>query len=209
MRLSDEALLQAWQRGDKAAGTELFDRYFHVVSRFFRNKVDRGIDDLIQATFLRLLEARDGFRGDGTFRGFVLGIAFNVLRNHYYTKRVDAERVDLGVVSVHDLAPRPSEALAARAEARLLLEGLRRIPVEHQVLLELYFWEPLGAPEIAAMLGVPVGTIRTRIRRAKQLLEIELGKLTTDAAVLNTTIDDLEGWARRVREGFDTDRRER
>jgi RNA polymerase sigma-70 factor (ECF subfamily) len=101
---------------------------------------------------------------------------------------------------MHDLAPRPSEILAQKAEHRVLLEGLRRIPVEHQVLLELYFFEPLPAPEIAAILGVPIGTVRTRLRRAKELLEAQIAEVAANKDELRSTLADLDGWARAIRE---------
>jgi RNA polymerase sigma-70 factor (ECF subfamily) len=196
---SDEALLDAWRAGDMKAGERLFDRHFAVVTRFFRNKVDSAMDDLVQSTFLGLLEARDRFRGDNTFHSFVLGVAFNVLRNHYRRRRVDAQRLDFGVTSMHDLAPGPSQVIVERNEQRLLLEALRRMPFEQQVLLELYYFESMTAPEIAAILEVPVGTVRTRIRRAKQLVEEQLRGLEGNVRDLESTLGDLDGWARSVR----------
>jgi DNA-directed RNA polymerase specialized sigma24 family protein len=60
-------------------------------------------------------------------------------------------------------------------------------------LLELYFWEPLTAAEIAVVLGIPEGTVRTRIRRAKELLERELVALVD--IPLQRTATTLEDWA--------------
>lgn len=205
---SDDELLTAWRSGDRRAGETLFDRHFKALTRFFRNKVGRaghgagdGMDDLIQQTVLGLLEAQHEFRGEGSFRSFVFGVAYNVLRNHYRQARRDAERLDFGVTSIFDLARGPVEVLAGKHEQRLLLQGLRRIPVEHQVLLELYFWEPLPAPEIAQILGVPEGTVRTRIRRAKALLEAELGRVASNPRLLESTLSNLDDWARSVRGG--------
>jgi RNA polymerase sigma factor (sigma-70 family) len=202
---TDDELLTAWRAGDRRAGEELFDHHWKALTRFFRNKVGHGVgdgmDDLIQQTVLGLLEAKHYYRGEGSFRSFVFGVAYNVLRNHYRRARRDAERLDFGVTSIFDLASGPAEVLAGKHEQRLLLEGLRKIPVEHQVLLELYFWEPLPAPEIAQILGVPVGTVRTRIRRAKALLEAELGRLSADPRLLESTLSNLDDWARSVRGG--------
>lgn len=201
---TDDELLRAWREGDRRAGARLFDRHFKVLSRFFRNKVgsDTDADDLIQATMLGLLEAHERFRGEGEFRSFVFGVAYNMLRKHYDRERRDGQRVDLGVSSVFDLAEGPSRIVAEHEEQRMLLQALRRIPVEHQVLLELYFWEPLPAPEIAAILGAPEGTVRTRIRRAKALLEAELGRLQADPKLLHSTLSNLDDWARSVRSGL-------
>lgn len=201
---TDEELLDAWRAGDKAAGERLFDRYFRALRRFFANKAPEGIDDLMQSVFLGLLEAPDRYRGDGSFRSYVFGVAYNVLRNHYRARDRAAARLDFGVTSIYDLAAGPSVILVEREQASLLLQALRRIPVDHQVLLELYFWEPLSAPEIASVLDIPVGTVRTRIRRAKTLLETELGNLIADADLREDTRSNLEDWAHAIRDDLPT-----
>ena len=103
------------------------------------------------------------------------------------------------MTSLFDLALEPADAMAERHEHVLLLQALRRIPIEHQTLLELYFWEPLPALEIASILGVPEGTVRTRIRRAKAVLEVELGRLTNDPKLFESTVSNLEDGARQIR----------
>jgi RNA polymerase sigma factor (sigma-70 family) len=195
---TDDDLLTAWRGGDAEAGEQLFDRYFAMLTRFFRNKGE-PVDDLIQSTFLGLLESQHRWRADAPFRSFVFGVAYNTLRNHYRRGIAEAERIDFGVSSIFDLAAGPSAALADAQEQRLILQGLRRIPVEHQVLLELYFWEPLSAAEIGAVLGVPEGTVRTRIRRAKALLLAALGELQARPGLVESTSSNLEDWARSIR----------
>ncbi len=197
---TDAELLEAWRAGDRRAGEELFERHFDAVARFFRNKIDHGIDDLIQRTFLACVESRDKFRGDSSFRTYIFGVAHNILGKHFRSKKRHGDRIDFGVTSVHDLAPSPSVIVAKHREQRLLLEALRRIPLEHQVVLELYYWERLPAPEVAEIVGVPEGTARTRIRRAKQLLVEEMEKLATNKDQLHSTIVNLEGWAEGLRE---------
>ena len=109
------------------------------------------------------------------------------------------ELPSLALLSIHDLAPSPSQVAAQHAEQRLLLEGLRRLPLEHQLVLELYFWEPLTAGEIGEVLDLPEGTVRTRIRRAKQLLLARLRELDATPRVLESTLTDLERWASSLR----------
>ena len=89
---------------------------------------------------------------------------------------------------------------AGKSTAIALLLGLRRIPLESQMLLELYYWEDFTAREIAEVVQIPEGTVRTRLRRAKQLLEQALAQAAESREVLETTLSDLEGWARRVRD---------
>ena len=79
---TDAELLAAWRGGDADAGEILFDRHFAAVTRFFRHKAGDRLDDLVQTTFMTLLESPDGFRGEGSFRAYLLGVAYNVLRRH-------------------------------------------------------------------------------------------------------------------------------
>jgi RNA polymerase sigma factor (sigma-70 family) len=197
---SDLELLEAWRGGDRRAGEQLFERHFDAVARFFRNKVDRGIDDLIQRTFLACVEGKDRFRGEASFRTFLFAVAHNVLGKHYRTQRRHGDRIDFGVTSVHDLAPSPSVIMAGHQEHRVLLQALRQIPLDHQIVLELYYWERMKAAEVARVLDVPEGTARTRIRRAKQLLEEQMKRLVADKQLLESTLINLDAWAASLRD---------
>lgn len=195
----DFELLDAWRGGDAAAGNALFERHFDGICRFFRNKVSEGVDDLIQRTFLACVESRDAFRGDASFRTYLFTLARNELYAHF--KRVHRERgrIDPLEVSVHDLGPTPTGIVARRKEQRLLLQALRKIPVDHQIALELYYWEDMPAPALASVLGIPEGTVRTRLRRAKILVEQALREIG-QGQELETTVANLDDWARSLRE---------
>jgi RNA polymerase sigma-70 factor (ECF subfamily) len=164
---------------------------------FFRTKVSRNVDDLVQETLLGCLEGRDRWSGDAPFRSYVFGVARNVLSNHFRRTARLAE-VDLASHTAEDLAPGPRSILLARAEDRLLLAGLRRLPARDQIVLELYFWEQMTAAEVAAAMGAVEPTIRTWIRRAKIRLEAELEALVSQQAPA-TTRTNLDDWVASVR----------
>jgi predicted RNA polymerase sigma factor len=82
----------------------------------------------------------------------------------------------------------------------VLLQALRRIPMDHQIVLELYYWERMTAAEVARVLDVPEGTARTRIRRAKQLLEEQMARLVADKQLLESTLVNLDAWAASLRD---------
>jgi RNA polymerase sigma factor (sigma-70 family) len=197
--MSDAELLQAWAAGDKLAGEQLFERHFEAVARFFRNKLaaDASHEDLIQLTFLGCVEARDRFRQHASFRTFLFAIARNQLGKFWRTRSRD--RVDLQTVSLHDLDASPSAALAKDQDQQLLLIALRRLPLDSQIALELHYWEALSADEIAAVLELPLGTAKTRLRRAKQLLEGELQAVLSGKFGSVRTETGLETWARDLR----------
>ncbi len=194
---SDEAKFAAWRAGDARAGAELFERHYEGVARFFRNKVDVDAPDLIQKTFLGCLESRERVRGDSSFRTYLFAVAHNVLFKHFRAR--SRSPLDFGVTSVHDLRPTATALLVRRGEEQALLQALRRIPLEHQVTLELYFWERLTAREMAEIQGVPEGTVRTRLRRAKILLEEALAVVTRSPGELHDTLANLDAWASSVR----------
>jgi RNA polymerase sigma factor (sigma-70 family) len=140
---TDLDLLDAWRGGDARAGNLLFRRYFAPLARFFRNKVDVGVEDLIQGTFLACIEGRDRFREASSFRTYLFAIARNLLYGYY---RRQHRAVDFVQTSVIDLGASPSGPLGRREEAAALLRALRSIPLEFQVVLELSYWEDMKAP---------------------------------------------------------------
>lgn len=195
----ERRLLDAWRAGDAKAGDRLFVRHFAAVDRFFRNKLDESdIADLVQRTFMVCVERPQGFRGQSSFRTYVLGIAHNLLREHYRA-RARRHHDDVDEISVVDLGAGPSTLLGAREEQRLLLAALRSVPLESQVILELYFWEGLSGAELAAVLGVGEDTARTRLRRARLRVGEALERLASTRDLLESTRGDLDSWARSVR----------
>ncbi len=205
---SDGDLFGAWIAGDGGAGEQLFERHFEAVARFFRNKIDRGHDDLIQKTFLGCVESRGRFRGDSSFRTFLFAVARNVLGKHYRSlsrsrAREGAARgrapLEFHELSVHDLGASPSVVFARDQQQLLMLNALRRIPLEHQIVLELHYWEGMTGAAIAEVIDVPLGTAKTRIRRAKQLLAAEYEELVSGSASPQSTQTRLDTWARSLR----------
>ncbi|MEM9458804.1 MAG: sigma-70 family RNA polymerase sigma factor [Myxococcota bacterium] len=197
--MQDGQLLRAWCEGERAAGEELFERYYDVVERFFRNKVAEP-DELIQRTFLACVEAAPRFRGDSKFSTFILGIATNTLRMHYKELRRKRNVDELRVLSMDDLGQVPGQIIADREEERLLLAALRHLPVELQLILELRYWDELKHVELAAVLDLPRSTVNTRLRRARELLEQRLRELATSPQKLHSTITRLEDWVEQQRQ---------
>ncbi len=194
---TDLELLSAWREGSATAGEALFERHFDAVMRFFRNKIDEGPEDLVQRTFLACVEGKERFEGRSSFRTYLFAVAHNVLREHFRKARRGAA-IDFTEQSIWDLAPAPSTVMARDRTQRLLLEALRRIPMESQVALELHYWEGLTAAEIGDVMGVALGTAKTRIRRARQLLGQAIEALASGER-LETSQVDLDAWAKSVR----------
>lgn len=200
----ERELLRAWGTGDERAGATLFRRYYPAIERFFRNKAPEAVqDDLIQATFLACVDGRERLRAENGLRSYLFSVAYKQLCTHYRKRHREHTPLDTSEISAAELAPGPSTMIARRQEHRLLAEALRGIPLDHQVVLELCYWEGQTAAQIAEIFEIPVGTAKTRIRRARQLLSEKLQQLAESKVVLDGTLADLEGWAAQLREAMD------
>lgn len=194
----DDALVQKWRAGDTRAGSELFQRYFRPLLRFFRNKVATGIEDLVQETLLACVRGRDRLRDDRSFRAYLFGSARFVLYEHL--RKGLRMPLEPASQSIAELAPSLSSDFAKRHEQRLLLDALRRLSLEQQVTLELYYWEGLSGPELAAALDIPEPAVRSRIRRGSARLREEMERLAASPDLLGSTLGGLDGWLAQLRE---------
>lgn len=201
---SDSELLLAWQGGDRDAGNQLVDRYFDAITRFFRNKVcsDDDVAELVSQTFLGCTSGKDRFRGDASVRQYLYSIAQNVLRKYIRARyKRHSELLDFASVCVQELAPASlSSIVAHKREAQSLVQALREIPVEDQVVLELMYFEGLSGSELAGVLGLPEGTVRGRLARGKQRLRERIAVLLASAPQRPTVTPELlDAWAVELR----------
>jgi RNA polymerase sigma factor (sigma-70 family) len=196
MSMDDElALLEAWRAGDVVAGDRLFRRHFDAVYWFFATKLDHGADDLAQDTFAAILRNREHVGRRHSFRAYLFAVARSKLIDRL---RVRSRDFDPMVTSVVDLGTSPTSVLGRRQEQARLLSALRRIPVDLQLVLELFYVERLQGPEIAEALELPEGTVRSRLRRALTVLrELLLAEAGQDEAA--PADDDIERWAAELR----------
>ncbi len=193
---TDTELFDAWRAGDRPAGEVLISRHYDSIERFFRRKLPHKSDDLVQRTFLRSLESAGRFRREGRFKSYLFGIARNVLLEALRGKKRDGDRdLDVNVASMQDFAPGVSSTVRQNMEQRLLITAIRRIPVEMQVLLELYYWEELKTEELARVFEVPRGTIKSRLHRARSLLEEALSQAATTPDERRSVRSMVASWA--------------
>ena len=128
----DADLYAAWANGDRSAGEQLVERYLGAMARYFANKVadvaDRG--ELVSETFEACARGLGGYRGTGSFRAYLFGVAYNVLR-HYLRARLNEPQIDPEVLTLADVLPSPSQQFARRREQKLLLAALRSLPLQN------------------------------------------------------------------------------
>lgn len=195
----DAALLERWRAGDASAGQALLRRHFRSVYAFFANKVSHSADDMIQETFRACVEARDRIEDGTSFRAYLLTIARRELYRSYRKAAVVVE-FDPSQVSVEQLIASPTALIARDQNQQMLLRALRRLPLELQLVLELTYWEQLPSHETAVVLEVPTGTVKSRLRRAREALREQLTILATARGLTAESLGDLDRWVESVRE---------
>lgn len=193
----DLELLDRWCAGDRGAGNELFQRHFDAVCRFFQNKLDRDFDELVQTTFLACVRSRAQFRRQSSFRTYLFTIARNELYGYLRRRRRD-QHLDFGVTSLADIETTARSRIDRHRTHERLLRGLRALPVEQQVLLELHYWEDMSPTELAEVLEIPAATARTRLFRARQALREHMAAQEGQPAQAVLSVEDLDAWARAV-----------
>ena len=92
-----------------------------------------------------------------------------------------AGAIDFGLTSVVDIAPGPCSLVAQREEQSAVLGAMRQLPVEIQIALELFYWEDLRGDDIAEVLEIPTGTVRSRLRRGRHMMRELLAQADADA----------------------------
>jgi RNA polymerase sigma factor (sigma-70 family) len=183
----DLELITRWRAGDNSAGNLLVKRHFQALHRFFSNKAQAHHEDLIQQTFMACVEAKDALRGESSFRAYLFAIArFQLLTHYRHVYRTAS--VDFTTTSICDLGTSPSGALARNEQRDLLQRALQQIPIDQQIALELTYWEELPAAEVAQVLNVPLNTVYSRVRRAREHLRDVLERFASDGAELEGTM---------------------
>jgi RNA polymerase sigma-70 factor (ECF subfamily) len=177
--IGQESLVQAGQSDaeviaasleDGARFAEIFDRHFAEIDRYLARRVGRVLGDEI-ASEVFVIAFRSRGRYDAAApdaRPWLFGIAANLARRHWRTERRRLRAyARTGVDPLYDDAAaidRRLDALAAGPALARALAGLR--PAEREALL-LFAWADLSYEEIAAASGVPIGTVRSRLSRAR------------------------------------------
>ena len=173
--------------GDHAAFERVFDRYADLVYRFVRRRTGDAdlAEDVAAQVFLEAWRQRSKVRLlNGSLRSWLLGVASNLVRRHWRSlgrKQRAIARLPLPA-PVWDHA----DDVAGRVDDQRRLAGLHSLlqamPQKHVEVLLLWAWEELSYDEIAQVLDVPVGTVRSRLSRARKRLSDGEGTVTSDRA---------------------------
>ena len=177
MERTDANLLARIASGDLSSLGTLFDRYAIDV-RSFIARLGIGaadVDDLTQTTFVLVLEAASSFRGPGSGRAWLFGLAANVVRRHRRSFARMATRVAAWALEPRaDTTPTPERASDVRERAALAGRALTRLSAKKREVFVMIVMEDVTAEDAAAALGIPIGTVWTRLHHARRALRAYL-----------------------------------
>ncbi len=163
---SEEMLLGAWRAGDRGAADELLRRCTPLLQSFFRQRTSQNVDELVQRTLVACLQAVDQFEGRATFRSFLLGIARNQFLMSLRSNR-PSEQPNLLTTFPEDS---PSQLVASKEELRILVEALNTTPSPFREALRMFYWDELSVEEIARVLAISSGTVKSRLARGRAMI---------------------------------------
>jgi RNA polymerase sigma factor (sigma-70 family) len=178
--LDDGELIERARRGDMQAYGELVQRYQQVA---LRTALVVGADaqeaeDAAQEAFVKAYRALGGFRPGAPFRPWLLRIVANEARNR---RRSAGRRVSLAVRVAEDrpstdAAPSPEAAVLAREMRASLLGAMERLGTDDRLVLAYRYFFDLSEAEMAGALGIPRGTVKSRLSRAMGRLRTSFGE---------------------------------
>ena len=187
---SDLDLVQRVKNGDKEAFNLLVLKYQRKVGRLVRRLVSNSdeADDVVQDAFIKAYRALPQFRGDSAFYTWLYRIAVNTAKNHLVSRgkrpislseltsnEGDDESFEVPVVTIDNNTPEAE--LMSRQIAEAVNRAVSALPEELQTALSLREIDGLGYEEIAEAMNCPIGTVRSRIFRAREAVAAELKPL--------------------------------
>ena len=184
---NDIALVQRVQNGDKQAFNLLVQKYQyrirHLVARFIKDATEQ--EDIVQETFIKAYRAMARFRGDSAFYTWLYRIAVNTSKNHLVAagRRPPGQDVEIdetvyakgagGLVENNS----PEEMVRNDELIAAIKESIRNLPPELKEAIQLREFDGLSYEDIAAVMDCPIGTVRSRIFRAREAIELAISEL--------------------------------
>ncbi|GIU41754.1 RNA polymerase sigma factor RpoE [Shewanella colwelliana] len=186
-QISDQQLVERVQQGDKNAFNLLVQKYqskvINLISRYVRNQAD--VADVAQEAFIKAYRALPNFRGESAFYTWLYRIAVNTAKNHLVAqgRRAPANDVDAEEAEYYDGSDAlkefasPERLMLSDEIQKVVFDTLDNLPEELKMAISLRELDGMSYEEIANVMECPVGTVRSRIFRAREAIDKQLQPL--------------------------------
>ena len=173
---SDEQVMARAASGSDAAFEELYRRYARRLKGFFFMQLGGDEEMAADAThdvFLRAYEARTRYREGSNVSTWIFTIAYNICRNHYRTNAYEAQ-----LLANLDAEPLSDQQIEVELDAAVLDEALQQVlselPAPLHQLFSLHYQEELTIPQVAEIVGIPEGTVKSRLHKTMNIIRKNL-----------------------------------
>ena len=166
--------------GAKRLVVEYGDRLYDVAVRLCLD--DDVARELVSRTLLRAIERIDMFQGSSTLYTWLYTILVNFWRMDLRKRKSDKIVFTDEVPDRPDESPDPFAALAAKADAQAIREAVARLPALYRAVTVFRYFEDMTVPEIASVVGIPEGTVKFRLHKAKAMMRRHLAQTIGDPA---------------------------
>jgi RNA polymerase sigma-70 factor (ECF subfamily) len=171
--LTDDALVQAAQKGDRSAYGQLYARYAHMVHGILLTRVPpSSVEDLVQDVFLQALPRLGSLRDASRFGGWLAVIARNRATDFHRQSKPDVAFEE----HLHTGEQKSQPDAHDRSEALAVLQAIRSLPETYRETIMLRLVEGMTGPEIAAYTGLTHGSVRVNLHRGMLLLREVLNR---------------------------------
>ena len=174
---TDQRLVELALDCDQMAFEYLIDRYRNSLCQLYLQRTHgnaEDVDDLLQETFIKVFANLARYNSQYTFGQWIFTIARNTFIDHVRRKRdeihLDAVRAEAFSISPISQQPTPEESIIRVQQRSQLDHCMAKMPDSYKELIELRFYREYSYEEIAEELGMPLGTVKTRIHRARERL---------------------------------------
>ena len=175
-QLTDEQLMARAKAGNDAAFEELYHRYARRLKGFFFLQLGGDEELAADAThdvFLRAYEARNRYQEGKNVSTWLFTIAYNICRNHYRSNAYETQ-----LSATLDAEPISEEQIEVQLDAAALDDALAQVlselpPPLHQ-LFSLHYQEELTIPQVAEIVGIPEGTVKSRLHKTMNIIRKKL-----------------------------------
>jgi RNA polymerase sigma-70 factor, ECF subfamily len=173
---TDEHLLCHARQGNEDCFLVLFERYRDMVFRFaYRLTDEHAAEDITQDCFVALVGGANHFDpAKGSLRTYLYGAVRNLARKHYWLHQGDVELDDVSEDSLFAAEPVAVRLLLQQETSELIRQAVAALPLAQREALVLFQYEELSLDEIATILAIDVGTVKSRLYRARQRLRTTL-----------------------------------
>lgn len=184
----EKALIERCKRGDLAAFNELVKKYEKQVYNFAYRLTGNYDDanDVAQDAFLRVFNAIGSFRGDASFSTWLFRITTNVFlderkraRAHPHSSLDEYMELDESSVArqIEDPSPTPDALMEERERAQVLQQTINSLPEYQRAMVTLYHSQQKSYEEIAEIMELPIGTVKSRLNRARLSMKEKLSSV--------------------------------